>query len=96
MIGGVAPSSYLRKIQREAGITEEELDRLLTAHLIDPKYLRTDNFASFFSARREELCLLIESVLDKKVQRDISQGIAAEDSSHFEEEAFIEATPEEA
>ena len=96
MIGGVAPSSYLRKIEREAGITEEELDRLLTAHLIDPKYLRTDNFASFFSARREELCLLIESVLDKKVQRDISQGIAAEDSSHFEEEAFIEATPEEA
>lgn len=96
MIGGVAPSSYLRKIEREAGITEEELDRLLTAHLIDPKYLRTDNFASFFSARREELCLLIESVLDKKVQRDISQGIAAEDSSHFEDEAFIEATPEEA
>ncbi len=96
MIGGVAPSSYLRKIEREAGIPEEELDRLLTAHLIEPEYLRTDDFASFFSTRREQLCLLIESVLDKKVQRDISQGIAAEDSSHFEEEAFIEVTPEDA
>ncbi|AJK68752.1 DUF262 domain-containing protein [Corynebacterium marinum] len=95
VIGGVAPSSYLDKIKEQAGIDDEMLDALLRGHLIEPENLRTDNFRNFFSTRREQLCLLIESVLDKKVQRDISQGTAAEDSSHFEEEAFVEGNPEE-
>lgn len=88
VIGGPAPSSYLSKIESQAGIPSEYLDELLTGHLIEPSHLRRDDFELFFADRREQLCLLIESVLDKSVQRDISQGVAEEDSSHFETEAF--------
>lgn len=88
IIGGYPPSSYLLKVQERAGISEQMLDELLQAHLIDPVAMRNDDFNGFFATRREALCLLIESVLGKKVQRDITQGVAAEDSSHFEEEAF--------
>lgn len=95
VIGGVAPSSYLVKIEEQAGISEDKLDELLEDHLIEPEYLRNDNFWDFFNARREQLCRMIESVLDKKVQRDVSQGTAAEDSSHFEEEALTAETSEE-
>lgn len=95
VIGGVAPSVYLKKVEDQAGISSAMLDDLLEGHLIDPGCLRSDNFWSFFSARREQLCLLIESVLDKKVQRDISEGIAAEDSSHFEEASLMEADQED-
>lgn len=96
IIGGVAPSSYLSKIETQAGISSSQLDALLEAHLITPKHLRKDDFYSFFSSRREQLCQLIESVLDKEVQRDLSRGIAAEDSSHFEAEVFTEDVAEEA
>lgn len=96
VIGGVAPSVYLKKVEDQAGISSAMLDDLLEGHLIDPGCLRSDNFGNFFSTRREQLCLLIESVLGKKVQRDVSQGIAAEDSSQFEEEVFEEELREEA
>lgn len=91
VIGGVAPSKYLEKIEAKAGIDAGYLDNLLTGHFVSSEALRTDDFESFFTQRREALCQLIESVLQKPVQRDVSQGIAAEDSSHFETEDEPEA-----
>lgn len=88
VIGGPAPSSYLSKIESQAGISSEYLDELLAGHLIEPLHLRNDDFEAFFTERREQLCILIESVLDKTVQRDLSQGVAEEDSSQFEASAF--------
>lgn len=84
-IGGVAPSQYLSKIESSAGINSEQLDGLLAGHYIDPAALRADDFNAFFRARREALCQLVEHTLGKPVQRDFSQGIAEEDSAHFEE-----------
>lgn len=86
VIGGVAPSSYVGKIERTAKISEAELDELLRPHLIDPQALRSDNFESFFATRREALCQLVESTIGKPVQRDISAGQSEEDSSHFDQE----------
>lgn len=89
-IGGVAPSLYLEKIKADAGVDDATVDDLLRGHLVDPGKLRTDDFHGFFTTRREQLCLLIESVLHKTVQRDISEGIAAEDSAAFDEESLTE------
>lgn len=91
VIGGVAPSKYLDKIESKAGIDSGYLDSLLSGHFVSAEALRANDFESFFAQRREALCQLIESVLQKPVQRDISQGIAAEDSSHFENEDEPEA-----
>ena len=86
VIGGVAPSSYLEKIEDKAQISPAELDDLLKLHLIDPELLRADALDQFFISRREGLCNLVEKAIGKTVQRDISIGIAEEDSVHFEEE----------
>ena len=85
VIGGAAPSSYVQKIEKNAQISSSELDELLAAHLINPQLLRNDEFDSFFNERREALCKLVEDAIGKPVQRDISVGIAEEDSAHFEE-----------
>lgn len=86
VIGGVAPSSYVGKIERTAKISEAELDELLRPHLVDPQALRSDDFESFFATRREALCHLVESAIGKPVQRDVSAGQSEEDSSHFDQE----------
>ncbi|WP_165164702.1 DUF262 domain-containing protein [Corynebacterium qintianiae] len=86
VIGGVAPSSYVHKIEAKAEIPEATLDDVLSRHLINPGHLRADDFDAFFSARRESLCQLIEAALNKPVPRDVSSGVSAEDSSHFEQE----------
>lgn len=86
VIGGVAPSSYVTKIEKAAQIHPEELDSLLRPHFIDPHALRNDDFDDFFTSRREALCEAVERSIGKPVQRDISAaGTAVEDSSHFEE-----------
>lgn len=85
VIGGVAPSSYVGKIERTAQISSEQLDQLMHPHLVDTVALRTDAFGAFFAARREALCQLVEGAIKKPVQRDISAGQAEEDSSHFEQ-----------
>ena len=86
VIGGVAPSSYVGKIERTAKIAEAELDELLRPHLVDPQALRSDDFESFFATRREALCQLVESAIGKPVPRDVSAGQSEEDSSHFDQE----------
>lgn len=86
VIGGVAPSHYVEKIEARAEIPAATLDDVLSRHLIDPGRLRADDFDAFFAERREKLCQLIETALNKPVPRDVSSGDNTEDSSHFEQE----------
>src|SRR5690606_10851625 len=93
-IGGAAPSSYLTTIERRAQITSEHLDRLLEAHLVPATALRHDDFDQFFQERRERLCRLVERAMGKNVPRDLDQGDAEEDSSHFAETEVAETLEE--
>jgi hypothetical protein len=69
IIGGVAPSQYLAKL--EAGtdttpaIDPKRLDNYLVSHLIQPALARTDNFADFMSDRQKQLLKLIERATGK-------------------------------
>jgi len=69
IIGGVAPSIYLAKL--EAGdnttppISKEKLDIYLSSHLIDPTLLRTDQFDAFMEDRQKRLLDLIEKATGK-------------------------------
>ena len=69
-IGGLAPSIYLRGLQRQAGIDAEQLDEILASHRIPTRELRSDDFREFFAARGEALCKAIEAAMGKTVDRE--------------------------
>ncbi|ROR55063.1 hypothetical protein EDD41_2314 [Luteococcus japonicus] len=94
-IGGVAPSAYLPVIERKAQISPERLESLLESHLVPSERLRSDDFDAYFDERREALCLLVEAAMGKQVQRDVSAGLATEDSEHFDPNDLLEDTAEE-
>lgn len=90
-----APSSYLAVIESRAQIKDARLDELLATHLIPAEYLRADAFDTYFAARRESFCQLVEAAIGKAVQRDIDQGFSQEDSSQFEPDELLEGTSTE-
>ena len=71
LIGGASPATYLPKLESSAGVTAEQLDRIVRAHLIDTAALRAADFDSFFLARRGALLTLVEQAMGKRAQRDV-------------------------
>jgi hypothetical protein len=69
-IGGDAPSVYLRRIEKKTGITPAALDDILRTHLIDPAFLRADDFEGFLQARTRALADLIGKAMGKPVVED--------------------------
>lgn len=69
MIGGNAPSNYLRTLQthRQVGLDDAAMDALLASHRIDPTALRADDFAAFFEARGRALCDIIGAAMGKPI-----------------------------
>jgi len=69
MIGGVAPSMYLSKLETgnktNPPIQEERLNNYLSSHLIDPTLLRADQFDAFMLDRQKRLLALIEKATGK-------------------------------
>ncbi len=64
IIGGVAPSEYLSKLESGNSTTPKinsvNLDGFLKSHLIDPLLLRADSFDKFMVDRQKKLLSLIE------------------------------------
>lgn len=69
-VGGDAPSVYLRRIEEKQHISSTELDAILRTHLIEPAYLRSDDFVSFYAARQEALEGLIAEAMQKPVVQE--------------------------
>jgi hypothetical protein len=69
IIGGVAPSMYLARLEKgnegSPPIAPEKLDGFLRSHLIDPILLRSDDFAGFMADRQRRLLALIEGAIGK-------------------------------
>jgi hypothetical protein len=55
MIGGNAPSVYLGRVQKNAGIDSKRMDFILQSHMSEPSVLRADDFLAFFKAREKAL-----------------------------------------
>lgn len=78
IIGGVAPSCYLAKLENGKPpaipmIGSDQLNGHLRTHLIDPALLRADNFKGFMADRQKQLLLLIEAATGKQVYRDTEE-----------------------
>ncbi|GAA1142522.1 GmrSD restriction endonuclease domain-containing protein [Ornithinicoccus hortensis] len=84
VIGGAAPSGYLRVIEDKAQISADKLDALLESHLVPSDLLRADDFDGYFAERRERLCRLVEKAMGKAVPRDLDRGEASEASDSFD------------
>jgi hypothetical protein len=69
IIGGVAPSEYVAKLEkgneRTPSIDSKTLDVYLKSHLIDPALLRADRFDDFMADRQRQLLSLIEQATGK-------------------------------
>ncbi len=69
IIGGVAPSEYLAKLEngdrQTPPIERGRLDAYLRSHLIDPTILRLDDFEAFMAYRQKSLLGLIEQATGK-------------------------------
>lgn len=78
ILGGVAPSRYLRRIVHEGDITEDRLHKVLRTHLISPELLRANDFHAFLRDRAIKLLDAIEDAMGKPVQgRDSEEVIEA-------------------
>jgi hypothetical protein len=68
-IGGDAPSTYLPKIQKEktVGLSDADMDKLLSSHALAPSLLRADAFDDFIEDRRKRLSKLVELAMGKPV-----------------------------
>jgi len=69
IIGGVAPSDYLAKLEKGndkiPAIPADKIDQFLKSHLIDPVLLRSNNFEMFMADRQRKLLALIEEAMGK-------------------------------
>jgi hypothetical protein len=51
VIAGNAPSHYLAKLEKKAGMKPQRMAEILESHVIDSEALRDDDFDSFLEAR---------------------------------------------
>jgi hypothetical protein len=69
IIGGVAPSKYLAKLEKGDSktppIEPTKLNAFLSSHLIDPSLVRADSFEAFMADRQKRLLVLIEKAMGK-------------------------------
>jgi len=93
-IGGRAPSLYLQQLQTDKAVqlNDAGMNAILETHLIDPQYLRSDDFAGFFTARRSALLSLIETAMGKQ---SIQGGVEPGDQVIEEDEDEVEANGHE-
>lgn len=67
IIQGAAPSKYLSSIERNHGVSPEDLDLYIASHQIDVEAIRKDDFDTYFEKRRQALLNLIEKATGKPI-----------------------------
>lgn len=86
MIGGLAPSIYLSKLQAHPHVqlTNAQMNTIVESHFIDATALRADDFEGFYKARKAALVKLVERAMGKAAAVGTGGselGEAAEDNS---------------
>lgn len=85
IIGGVAPSQYLAKLEKgdkhTPAIEQDRLHAYLRSHMIDPDLLMRDDFDAFMTDRQKRLLGLIEQAIGKRAYtgEEQEEGVDVED-----------------
>ena len=67
VIGGVAPSRYLKRVKEEGLIDDAELRKRIESHLVNFDALAADDFDAYFIDRAKRLLDVIEKAMGKTV-----------------------------
>ena len=83
IVSGDAPSRYLSRLQKNAGVSNEEFQQILKSHVLSPEYLYQDDFKKFFDDRKEKILQRIEKAINKPIPRE---EIQSEEGIYIDEE----------
>ena len=70
IVSGDAPSLYLVRLKKHAGVSDDTFDSILKSHVVNSDFLYTDNFKDFFADRKEQILNRIEMATGKTIPRD--------------------------
>ena len=70
IVSGDAPSKYLKRVQKHAGVSDEEFQNILKSHVLSPEFLYADDFENFFLDRKEKILQRIEKAMNKPIPRE--------------------------
>lgn len=88
IVGGEAPSKYLVRLQKHAGVSDEEFQEILKSHVLSPEFLCADDFENFFSDRKEKILQRIEKAMNKPIPRE---AVQAEEGVYIDEDVEEES-----
>ena len=66
-IGGVAPSAYLKKLEKKGSVSADVLDKYMKSHWINHVLLRQDDFQDFIIDRAKRLLNAIENATGRTI-----------------------------
>jgi hypothetical protein len=69
-IGGRSPKEYMATLSQKAGVADDEIDKIVATHLINPAHLRTADLSAYFKHRSEALLVLISGAMGKEAIRE--------------------------
>lgn len=83
MIGGKAPSSYLKSVQDHAQVQmgDDAMNAILESHFIAPQSMREDDFEQFFAQRQQSLLAIVAQAMGKQAD----MAVAAPDDDDEED-----------
>ncbi|HOJ25361.1 MAG TPA: DUF262 domain-containing protein [Bacteroidales bacterium] len=70
IVSGDAPSKYLERLKKYAGVSDSEFNDILRSHVVSPDYMYKDDFYGFFNNRKEQILQRIEKAIGKQIPRD--------------------------
>lgn len=70
IVSGDAPSKYLERLKKHAGVSDDEFNDILKSHVVNPAYMYQDDFYGFFADRKEKILQKIEAAMGKNIARD--------------------------
>jgi len=77
IVSGDAPSKYLERLKKNAGVNDEEFNTILESHVVNPELMYKDDFQGFFRDRKERILQKIEQAMGKGIVRDqvLEEGV---------------------
>lgn len=91
IIGGQAPSKYLKKLETDIKQEREQLSAVVHTHGIDADLLYADDFETFFARRAADLVQLIEQAMGKQVAQEGADFLAdLPDDDYVDEEEQLD------
>ncbi|WP_429089366.1 GmrSD restriction endonuclease domain-containing protein [Aeromonas veronii] len=74
MIGGKAPSNYLKSVQGHAQVQmgDDTMNAILESHFIAPQSMREDDFEQFFALRQQSLLAIVAQAMGKQADMTIA------------------------